>query len=76
VLSDEVGNSEVVSGPHARFYSAGDVDGLEAAVRSLLAATEGEELGLRRAARENAEQEFAARAVVPKLVEIVGSLNA
>jgi glycosyltransferase involved in cell wall biosynthesis len=73
VLSDEVGNSEVVAGPHARFHQARDVDGLEAAVRSLLRATEDDDRALRAAARANAEEHFAVSAVISQLVGIFSS---
>lgn len=73
VLSDEVGNAEVVAGPHARFHRAGDLDGLEAAVRSLLAAMEQDEPALRASARANAEAQFAVGGVVGALVETIAS---
>jgi glycosyltransferase involved in cell wall biosynthesis len=73
VLSDEVGAGEVVEGPHVRFHRAGDVDGLEAAVRSLLAAAELDEATLRAAARANAEEQFAPSGVVAQLVEQLAS---
>jgi glycosyltransferase involved in cell wall biosynthesis len=75
VLSDEVGNGEVVAGPHVRVHRAGDVDGLEAAVRSLLRSVEGDEAALRAAARANAEAEFAASAVIARLIELIASLG-
>jgi glycosyltransferase involved in cell wall biosynthesis len=71
VLSDEVGNGEVVAGPHVRFHRAGDVDGLEAAVRSLLAAIEDDEPALRAAARANAEAAFAPEVVIERLVAVL-----
>lgn len=74
VLSDEVGNHEVALGPHVRVHRAGDVDDLERAVRSLLAAVAEDGPALRRAARENAERVFAVRAVASQLIEIVSSL--
>jgi glycosyltransferase involved in cell wall biosynthesis len=76
VLSDEVGNGEVVSGPHARFHRAHDVDGLEAAVRSLLQAAEDDRPALRAAARANAEQHFAVSAIVAQLIEVTSPTSA
>jgi len=75
VLSDEVGNAEVVRGPHVRTHRAGDVDGLEAAVRSLLKAIERDGPELRASARANAEAAFAGDAVVAQLVEQIASLG-
>ncbi|HZV73368.1 MAG TPA: glycosyltransferase family 4 protein [Conexibacter sp.] len=75
VLSDEVGNGEVVTGPHVRIHRAGDLDGLEQAVRSLLRSVEGDEAALRTAARANAEAEFAASAVIARLIELIASLG-
>ena len=75
VLSDEVGNAEVVSGPHLRTHRAGDLDGLEAAVRSLLAAAEADEPALRASARANAEAAFAPDAVVAQLVGQIAALG-
>lgn len=75
VLSDEVGNAEVVSGPHVRTHRPGDLDGLEAAVRSLLEAVERDEPGLRASARANAEAAFAGGTVVAGLVEQLASLG-
>ncbi|MGO9959529.1 MAG: glycosyltransferase family 4 protein [Solirubrobacteraceae bacterium] len=69
VLSDEVGAGEVVRGPHVRFHRAGDIDDLEAAVRSLLAEVEHDDGTIRAAARANAEEQFAPDAVVAQLVE-------
>lgn len=74
VLSGDVGNAEVVAGPHARIHVAQDVDGLEDAVRSLLTALGGDEPALRAAARANAEVEFSADAITLGLIEIVGAL--
>lgn len=74
VLSDEVGNAEVVAGPHARFHRAGDVDSLEMAVRSLLAAIDDDGAALRISARENAEREFAVSTVVAKLIDAIASV--
>lgn len=73
VLSDEVGNAEAVAGPHVRIHRAGDLDGLEAAVRSLLAALDEDESALRAAARANAERAFAPDAIAAQLVELIGS---
>ena len=73
VLSDEVGAGEVVGGPHVRFHRAGDVDGLEAGVRSLLGATERDEPRLRATARANAEEQFAPQVVVPDLIRVLRS---
>jgi glycosyltransferase involved in cell wall biosynthesis len=75
VLSDEVGNGEVVTGPHVRMHRAGDVDGLEAAVRSLLHAAEQDEPGLRASARANAEREFSVQIVISRLIEVISSLT-
>jgi glycosyltransferase involved in cell wall biosynthesis len=73
VLSDEIGAGEVVSGPHVRFHRAGDVDGLEAAVRSMLVAVEEDEPALRAGARANAERSFSVTAVATQLIEIIES---
>jgi glycosyltransferase involved in cell wall biosynthesis len=73
VLSDEVGNGEVVQGPHVRFHRPGDVDGLEAAVRSLLQAMEHDGPALRAAARANAEEEFSPHRIVAQLIELLAS---
>jgi glycosyltransferase involved in cell wall biosynthesis len=75
VQSDHVGAAEVVRGPHARVYKAGDVEGLEAAVRSMLAAVEREEDALRRSARANAEEEFDVRRVIAELRGIVADVR-
>lgn len=75
VLSDEVGPHEVVAGPHVRLHQAGNVDSLEAAVRSLLEALDRDDAGLRAAARASAEQNFAPDAVVAQLVGIIASLS-
>jgi glycosyltransferase involved in cell wall biosynthesis len=75
VLSDEVGNAEVVDGPHARVHRAGDVDSLETAVRSMLAAIEANRGAVRAAARENAEREFAVSTVVANLIDTIASLG-
>jgi glycosyltransferase involved in cell wall biosynthesis len=71
VLSDEVGNAEVVTGPHVRFHAAGDVDGLEAGVRSLLTAMYKGEGALRASARTNAERAFAPETVVADLIATI-----
>jgi glycosyltransferase involved in cell wall biosynthesis len=71
VLSDEVGNAEVVSGPHVRIHRAGDLTELEASVRSLLAAVEADESALRASARANAEREFSAEGAVSRLLEMI-----
>jgi len=75
VLSNEVGNAEVVSGPHARIHRAGDVDDLEASVRSLLVALEEDERTLRASARANAEAEFSPTMVVSQLIEMISRLQ-
>jgi glycosyltransferase involved in cell wall biosynthesis/GT2 family glycosyltransferase len=75
VLSDEVGNGEIVAGPHVRVHRAGDADALEAAVRSLLRAVEDDEPGLRASARRNAEREFAPRIQVARLIELLASVS-
>jgi len=74
VLSDEVGNAEAVAGPHARIHRARDMDDLEAAVRSLLAAEANDEADLRSAARANAEAEFSAHLVVARLIGLIAAL--
>jgi glycosyltransferase involved in cell wall biosynthesis len=74
VLSDEVGPSEVVAGPHVRIHRAGDVDSLEAAVRSLLRALDDDEPALRAAARASAEQHFAASTIATQVIEMVASV--
>lgn len=73
VLSDEVGNGEVVAGPHVRIHRAGDVDSLEAAVRSLLQAVQDDEQPLRALARSSAEAHFAPSAVISELIELISS---
>ncbi|MBV9606809.1 MAG: glycosyltransferase family 4 protein [Solirubrobacterales bacterium] len=73
VLSDEVGNAEAVSGPHVRIHRAGDLDALEAAVRSLLRAMDDDEPTLRAAARANAEREFAPPAIAAELIALIAS---
>jgi glycosyltransferase involved in cell wall biosynthesis len=75
VLSEEVGAAEAVTGRHVRKHAAGDVDGLEAAVRSLLAAVELDEPGLRASARANAEEHFAAEKIVAQLVQKLASTS-
>jgi glycosyltransferase involved in cell wall biosynthesis len=67
ILSDEIGNGEVVSGPHVRVHRPGDVTGLEAAVRSMLAALDEDEARLRASARANAEAEFSPEVIVATL---------
>ncbi|HEY2652961.1 MAG TPA: glycosyltransferase family 4 protein [Solirubrobacteraceae bacterium] len=76
VLSTEVGNSEVVSGPHAAFHRPGDVGGLELAVREMLVRLDGDEAGLRAGARANAEAAFAPPVVVGELVRLLSALVA
>jgi glycosyltransferase involved in cell wall biosynthesis len=75
VLSDEVGPIEVLSGPHVRSHRAGDVDGLERAVRSLLEAIETGESALRAAARANAEAAFSPQHVVEQLIQALSQLK-
>jgi glycosyltransferase involved in cell wall biosynthesis len=75
VLSDAVGNGEVAAGPHVKVHRAGDVDGLEAAIRSLLNEAAGDEQALRVAARANAEQSFAVDMVVAQLVDMIAALG-
>jgi glycosyltransferase involved in cell wall biosynthesis len=75
VLSDEIGNAEVAHGPHVRIHRAGDVDDLEAAVRSLLAAVEQDEPALRAAARANAERAFGVGVVVSQLIDLISSVT-
>ncbi len=74
VLSDEVGPSEVVSGPHVRVHRAGEVDGLEGAVRSLLSTIEGDVQTLREAARADAEAYFSASGVVSQLIDMLSEI--
>jgi glycosyltransferase involved in cell wall biosynthesis len=74
VLSDEVGPSEVIAGPHVRVHRAGDVDSLEAAVRSLLSALDDDEPALRAAARADAEAHFAPSTVISQLIGMISSL--
>jgi glycosyltransferase involved in cell wall biosynthesis len=68
VLSDEVGPSEVVCGPHVRVHRAGDVADLEAAVRSLLAAVDEDRAALAASARADAEANFSPSAIVADLI--------
>jgi glycosyltransferase involved in cell wall biosynthesis len=75
VLSDEVGAAEAVDGPHVRRHLSQDMDGLEAAVRSLLDAVERDEATLRTAARANAEAQFAPDHVIAQLVERIASVG-
>jgi glycosyltransferase involved in cell wall biosynthesis len=74
VMSDEVGPSEVVSGPHVRIHRAGEVDALETAVRSMLAAVDADRAALAAAARANAEAQFAPSTVTAQLIEMIGSV--
>jgi len=71
VLSDEVGPSEILDGPHVRIYRAGDVDGLEAGVRSMLVAVAEDRQGLADAARADAELHFSPRTIGSQLVDIL-----
>lgn len=75
VLSDEVGPAEVLSGRHVRIFRAGDVDELEAAVRSLLVDVGEDRDGLRRAARMDAEEHFAVETLMAHLVEMIASVR-
>jgi glycosyltransferase involved in cell wall biosynthesis len=75
VLSDEVGPSEVASGPHVRVHRAGDVDELEAAVRSLLDAVRADRRGLAATARANAEALFAPDRVMSELIEMIAAVG-
>jgi glycosyltransferase involved in cell wall biosynthesis len=76
VLSDEVGPVEVVAGPHARTHRAGDVDELEAAVRSLLATVQADDDGaLAASARANAEEQFAVGPLMSQLIDLITTLN-
>ena len=74
VLSDEVGPSEIASGPHVRIHRAGDADDLEACVRSLLRAVDERESELRAAARANAEEHLAVSTAMSQLIEMIESL--
>jgi glycosyltransferase involved in cell wall biosynthesis len=74
VLSDEVGPSEILAGPHVRVHRAGDVDGLEAAVRSLLRDLRDDGQALRESARADAEAHFAVRTVVAQLIDMISSV--
>jgi glycosyltransferase involved in cell wall biosynthesis len=75
VLSDEVGAGEVVRGPHVRFHQAGDVDGLESAVRSLLVAASEDGPALRASARANAVASYAPAKVVGELIRLIASVR-
>ena len=75
VVSDEIGAGEVASGPHARVHRAGDIDGLETGVRSLLEAVERDEPTLRATARANAEEHFAPETIVAQLIEMIGEIS-
>jgi glycosyltransferase involved in cell wall biosynthesis len=76
VLSKEVGNAEAVNGPHVTFHRPGDVDGLEAAVREMLARLGADEPRLRAGARANAEAVFAPSVVVGHLVTLLSACAA
>jgi len=73
VLSDEVGPSEIVRGPHVRVHRAGDADDFEAAVRSLLAAVRDDRPALAASAQADAARNFSVAAIVAQLVEIIAS---
>lgn len=75
VLSDEVGPSEIVSGPHVRVHRAGDIDDLEAAVRSLLAACQVNRQALADSARADAHKHFSATKVVSQLVGMIAAAS-
>ena len=75
VLSVEVGAAEVVDGPHVRKHEAEDMDGFEAAVRSLLAAYDRDQETLRASARRNAEEQFAPDALVAQLIQKIASAS-
>jgi glycosyltransferase involved in cell wall biosynthesis len=75
VLSDEVGPSEVVSGPHVRIHRAGDAGDLEAAVRSLLAVVQPDRRALAEAARADAERHFSPPAVTAQLIEMLAAVG-
>jgi glycosyltransferase involved in cell wall biosynthesis len=78
VLSDEVGPSEILRGPHVRVYPAGDMDAFEAAVRSMLDAVERNRAALAGAARADAELHFAPGLIGSQLIDMLataGSLS-
>jgi glycosyltransferase involved in cell wall biosynthesis len=76
VLSTEVGNAEVVAGPHAGSHRPGDVGGLELAVREMLARLDVGENDLRAGARANAEAAFAPSVVVGELTRLLSTFVA
>jgi glycosyltransferase involved in cell wall biosynthesis len=76
VVSDEVGAGEVAAGPHVRVHRAGDLDGLERAVRSLLDAVAADRASLAASARANAERHFSAAGITSELIEMIGSVAA
>jgi glycosyltransferase involved in cell wall biosynthesis len=76
VLSTEVGNAEVVAGPHAASHRPGDVGGLELAVREMLARLDVGENDLRAGARANAEAAFAPSVVVGELTRLLSTFVA
>lgn len=76
VLSDEVGPSEILHGPHVRVYEAGDMDAFEAAVRSLLDAVERDRGALAKSARVDAEANFSPAAIVSQLIEMLAGAAA
>src|SRR5262249_54006302 len=76
VLSDEVGPGEVLRGAHVRVHRAGDVDALEASVRSLLAEASQDRHALAASARADAESHFSPAVVVAQLIEILAACPA
>jgi glycosyltransferase involved in cell wall biosynthesis len=74
VVSDEVGAGEVAAGPHVRVHRAGDLDGLEAAVRELLGDAGADRARLAAAARADAEAHFAPAVVAGRLIELIAEV--
>lgn len=73
VLSDEVGPSEILDGPHIRVYRAGDVGAFEAAVRAMLAAVAQDRQGLAVRARADAERHFSPHAIGSQLIDMLAT---
>jgi glycosyltransferase involved in cell wall biosynthesis len=74
VLSTEVGNAEMVEGPHVALHQPGDTDGLELAVRTMLARLDGDAAAVRGGARANAEAVFSPEVVVGELVRLLAAV--
>lgn len=71
VASNAVGPSEFLTSPSGAVYDCGDIDALEAAVRTLVDTTDKEWPALRNAARASAEEHVAPRPVTERLVAIL-----